>query len=77
VEYLKEAQAMCQIEAGMKNQLYNQIAMKKTSDVGDGESIWEIAESELIQFFLLTEGGSGVVRCLSRRRKASKLRRFN
>jgi hypothetical protein len=27
----------------------------KTSDVSDGESISEIAESELIQFFLLVE----------------------
>src|SRR5215467_11465548 len=27
----------------------------RRSDVGNGESIWEIAESELIQFFLLSE----------------------
>ena len=50
---------MCQIEAGTKYQLSNQIAMPRMSDVGGGESISEIAESELIQFFLLTEGGSG------------------
>jgi hypothetical protein len=46
---------MCQIKVGEKYQLSNQIAILKTSDVGDGESISEIAESELIQFFLLVQ----------------------
>jgi len=35
----------------------------RKSDLSDGEYISEIAESELIQFFMLAEGGSGVVRC--------------
>lgn len=50
---------MCQIEAPKKYQLSNQIEKIRMSDDSDGEFFSEIAESELIQFILLTEGGSG------------------
>jgi hypothetical protein len=51
--HVRETQTMCHERGRKEISVFQSNSKLRTSDLSDGESISEIAESELIQFFLI------------------------